>query len=385
MATYGGFAPGSYNAWALNLITDLFCSPGVARGMQVTAPGGMAVTLGVDPTALDGVVILPNGGWVRIDQAITYTVPANNGSGTRTDAIIAFLDPTGVANPEFSLTYNANWVGGFTGGNGNQQVIALISVSVGAVSISAGNITKNPNGAIFGNQVALLANNTASGEGVQVTEAFGQLSLVPYNTPAGQARDLVIAAVNAAGTKSNWTFNSGGSLIVPGNIQPVVAGVVGAGIRLSDNSSSGQTFITSTIATPGFRSLIMQSVNSAGGTNNFIFDPTGILQTPGRFTWRGTIGGSNQIVLHISPTDSTAGTYGLNYNVDNSLNIFNYSSSVNLLRIDTSGNLTMAGHVFDGAFGGTPVTLSGNTVAVRIFTGTTQPTNATNGDIWINA
>lgn len=402
MATYGGFAPGSYNAWALNLITDIFCSAGVARGMQVTAPGGMAVSLGVDPTALDGVVVLPNGGWVRIDQAITYTVPANNGSGTRTDAIVAFLDPTGVANPEFSITYNSNWSNGFTG-NGNQQVIALISVAVGAVSIALSNITMNPATAHFGNQAALMVSNTASGEGITATEALGQISLVPYSTPAGQARDIIISAVNAAGSKSSWTFNSGGGFIVPGGIVPVAGGVVGAGIRLVDLSANGQTYIQTTIGTPGYRALVLQAVDSAGVGHNFILDQLGNLTVPNfinasRIFTTSYVGygpplGSNFGVLTtnaaypatlLTPPTVNATVIGVviqAWNLTQNINVFSVGGQFG----GAEAWVDMNGHLWDSTVGGNPVTTSGNTVGVRIFTGTVQPTNATNGDIWINA
>lgn len=343
MATYGGFAPGSYNAWALNLITDVFCSPGVARGMQVTAPGGMAVSLGVDATANDGVVVLPNGGFVRIDQAITYTVPSNGGSGTRIDALVAFLDPTGVANPEFSLTYNSNWSGGFTGNTGNQWVIALISVAVGAVSIALSNITMNPNTARYGNPLTVLAGD---GVGFSVQDSSSVVYLTPTSglggspLPLGSYRNTALVAQDTAGGSHTFLFDTAGNLTVPNFV------------------STNRLYTTSYV---GFGPPLV------GGT---LF---GVLTTNGSYP---------SILLTPPTVNATAvGAVIQAWNLTQALNIFSIGGQFGAAK----AWVDMNGHLWDATVGGNPVTTSGNTVGVRIFTGTTQPTNATNGDIWINA
>src|SRR5579859_5710407 len=150
MAVYGGFEPGTYQAWALNLSQNVFGSPGIARGLQVvpTNPLGLSVNVTVDPTALDGVGFLPNGCWVRIDAALLLNVPSNGTGQTRNDAVVATVDPTG--NLATSLSYVTNWSGGFAGGTNNQLVLALISVPSGASSIVSGNITMSTVAASFG-------------------------------------------------------------------------------------------------------------------------------------------------------------------------------------------------------------------------------------------
>ena len=216
MATYAGFAPGNYNAWALNLLSDVFCTPGVGRGLAVSAPGGMSVTVGVDAVAGDGVVVLPNGGWLRIDQAVTFTVSANSTGSTRNDAIVAFLDPTGVANPVYSLTYTTNWAGGFTGNNNNQWVIATVAVPNGAVSIALANITTNPRVASFGGN-KLLDPGTA--QGIQVTDLTAAAQTYIQSTVSTPSyRAMVLQARDSAGVGHNFVFDQNGAATIPAGI-----------------------------------------------------------------------------------------------------------------------------------------------------------------------
>lgn len=317
--------------------------------MQVTAPGGMAVSLGVDATALDGVCILPNGGWVRIDQAITFTVPSNGGGGTRTDAIVAFLDPTGVANPEFSITYNSNWSNGFTG-NGNQTVIALISVSVGAVSIALNNITMNPSASRFGNPAFLSSINDTFGIMVNDTQGSKLLiqpSLNGVPMPTNNVRRLILVAQATNGTQSLFTFDENGKLTIPGPI-----------------SSDGGAITTD------------------GGGNLHVNGAVYFGQQAGQY---GSIYGNATFAAAVAatpPVNGTVTTYIIQaWNLTQNVNIFSIGQQV----AGSKAWVDINGHLWESTAGGNPVTLSGNTVGVRIFTGTTTPANATNGDIWINA
>lgn len=248
MTVYGAFEPGSFNAWTLNLINDVFCTPGVARGGTVTAPGGMNVTLGVDAGAGDAVIVLPNGAWVRTDQAITYVVPANNGSGTRTDAIVAFVDPTGVASPSVSLTYTTSWAGGFTGNTNNQWVVALISVAVNAASISAGNITQNPNVASFGNPSFVQAYNNQ--QGFLVSDTSYATYLVPglnHSTqPTPTPKAVVLVSQNSAGGWLLFNHDIFGNLTIPGQFQATFPNNVTYQTFYSANSTAGNRIFAQT-------------------------------------------------------------------------------------------------------------------------------------------
>lgn len=248
MTVYGAFAPGSYNAWTLNLITDVFCTPGVARGGAVTAPGGMNVTLGVDAVAGDCVIVLPNGGYIRSDQAITFVVPSNGGSGTRTDAIVAFLDPTGVASPSYSLAYTTSWAGGFTGNNANQWVVALVSVAVGAASISGGNITQNPSVANFGNPSFVQSTNDQNGFLVN-DSADKTYLVVGFNhstQPTPNPRSVVLVAQNSAGAQFQFTHDYFGNLTIPGQFAATFPNGVTYQTFYSVNSTAGNRIFVQT-------------------------------------------------------------------------------------------------------------------------------------------
>lgn len=392
MATFGGFAPGSYNAWALNLITDVFCTPGVARGMQVTAPGGMAVSLGVDPVALDGVVVMPNGGWLRIDQAITYTVPANGGSSTRTDAIVAFLDPTGVANPEFSITYNSNWAGGFTGGTVNQQVIALVSVAVGAVSIAAGNITMNPTTSHFGNPSQLVAND---GIPLQVTDssATSQMLLQPViSTP--NYRAIVLTAVDSASGTHSFVFDQNSNLTIGGQhvFGPAVSGSPASlsyspgnfGIQLATPQAGANTLGLYFPTWNGSAEKVPFSIGGQfGGATSWV-------DNTGSFSYGGGIGGFYSRVAwdginHINTFWTPQN------NVQNGMVFVTWTGGGqnNTLGIGVSGGaaawVDQSGNYNGPIGGGIPTTRNGAALSVPIFTGTTTPVNPPTGSIWIKA
>lgn len=140
MTTYGGFDPGTFQPWALNLTQNVLGSSGIGRGMvvQPTNPAGLSVQVSVDPIAGDGVLFLANGAWLRIDATTTLTVPGNSSGSTRTDAVVAFVDPTGVGGAP-SLTYQTSWASGFKPGT-NQFVLALVNVPNAATSVIAANI-----------------------------------------------------------------------------------------------------------------------------------------------------------------------------------------------------------------------------------------------------
>lgn len=398
MATYGGFGPGNYNAWALNLLTDVFCTPGVGRGMSVTAPGGMAVTVGVDGTAGDGVVVLPNGGWVRIDQAVTFTVPSNTSGSTRNDAVVAFLDPTGVANPEYSLTYNSNWAGGFTGNTNNQWVIATISVPNNAVSISLSNITMNPSVANFGNPCFIQATNDYNGLLVSdsASNTYLQVGYKGAHQPTPNPRSIVLTAQDSSGTWWNYYLNYTGYLTVPTGM------VWGNGVNgnysfmnysaanhanqyfTPQSGSYDQTHLFMT-----WHSAASQLLFEVGGAyaspqtyidyvGNLAFSPTsnGII-----FDGYSNVNGTTQNYKIYAAVSNPGGTSGkLDLNIGNMLGGYIYFPMAN-----GSSHFDNNGHLYDPTNGGSPVALSGSGAGVRIFTGTSTPTNATNGDIWINA
>lgn len=220
MAVYGGFEPGSFNAWTLNLFADVFVLPGVARGMQVTAPGGMQVQLTLDGTANDGVCYLPNGAFIRIDTVQTFPVPNNSSGGTRTDAVVAFVDPTGIASPSFSLTYVTNWSSAFSPASPNQLVIALVSVPNGAASIATGNITNNPNGAKLTGTAGSNSMVAADGVGLTVQDntSSATLSVVLTGLTNGAGRSIAIQTTDISAIGHQSTFDQKGNLILSGSL-----------------------------------------------------------------------------------------------------------------------------------------------------------------------
>lgn len=206
MTVYGGFQPGTYQAWALNLQQSTFGAAGIARGMQVTptAPAGMSVLVTIDGTHGDGVCYIQNGGWVRIDATLTLAVPSNSSGNTRNDAVVATMDPTGATAA--SIQYIQNWSGGFAGASANQLVLALVAVPNNATSIASGNITQQTQAASFGS--SNTSGNLLPGGQVQTTatstyfitniNTSGNLE-VDVSTQLGTQRGFVIAPVDHSG------------------------------------------------------------------------------------------------------------------------------------------------------------------------------------------
>lgn len=217
MTIYGGFEPGTFQAWALNLAQSVFGTAGIARGMQVqpTSPAGLSVQVSIDATALDGVCYLPNGGWLRIDAVQQLSVPSNSSGVTRNDAVVATMDPTQTGSA--SLAYVTNWAGGFAGGTNNQFVLATVSVPNGAATITSGNITQNTaaaNAGTAGNagyaSSAGYAGGLSSGALISATPASAGLGMLVGFTASGQVFGLipVTPGVAAAGVNIYVLNNS---------------------------------------------------------------------------------------------------------------------------------------------------------------------------------
>lgn len=325
MAIYGGFAPGTYNGWSLNLLADIFVTPGISRGLQVTAPGGMQVNVGVDATNGDGVCWLPNGCFVRIDAATAFAVPGNGSGSTRTDAVVAFCDPTGASNPSFSLSYQTNWSSGFAPGTTNQLVIALVSVANGAVTISPGNITQNTAAASItgiGGSNSMVASDGV-GLTVQDNSSTNLLAVVLTGLSTNQGRNIGIQTTDVSSIGHSYQFTQDNGLVLPQNT--TARGYIGNAARIIMN----QTAVSQ--ETAGTYLFYMSLVN------NSTFD------------------------LHIQAGNGTLAFDMLN----------------GTTRIDTKGNFTGGAYGINvGGVAGTPA---------RFFAQGAQPANATNGDVWISA
>lgn len=221
MSVYGGYDPGTFQAWALNLFTNIFVKAGIARGMSVTqtATPSMAVLVNLDPTANDGVVYLANGCWLRIDAQQTFSIGANSSGSTRTDALVATVDPSGTPAP--SLTIQANWPNGFTAPSANEFVVALISVANGASSILNANITLNSATASVTASGGSSNSMTASdgvGLSVQDSSASSVLSVVLTGLTTGEGRAITIQATDSSAIGHQFTFGSDSSFTVPGEL-----------------------------------------------------------------------------------------------------------------------------------------------------------------------
>jgi hypothetical protein len=334
----------------------------------------MNVTLTVDPTAGDAVIVLPNGAFVRTDQAITFTVPSNGGAGTRTDAIVAFVDPTGVASPSFSLTYVQSWVGGFTGNTANQWVVALISVAVGAVAISLSNITQNPTVAQFGTTGALTASD---GQKLQIVDfsGSGQLYLQPVvSTP--NYRMIVMQAMDSTGIGHNFIFDTLGQLTVPGETIYFGALVGGQASRLLYDPANFQIELSTPLAGTNALGQSVVVWNGSQQVSLFNFGNAGaassFLSFGGSLVLRPITPPSDAIVFQSYSSlawQSSMGMFaGSGFYIFDSLQngfiLHGLNSNANVMTFNTNGL---------------------GPVAQRIFTGTVTPTGATNGDIWINA
>lgn len=164
MTQYGGFDPGTFQPWSLNIVQKSLGQPGIGYGMQVTpaTPSSMNVVVTIDATASDAVCFLPNGAWLRIDANVTLSVPANASGNTRTDAVVAYVDPTGTTAA--ALYYVTSWATGFTP-SGNSLPVAVVSVPNGASGIVASNIVETP----------LLA-NAGGGSALQPDAVVGDVS-----------------------------------------------------------------------------------------------------------------------------------------------------------------------------------------------------------------
>jgi hypothetical protein len=82
---------------------------------------------------------------------------------------------------------------------------------------------------------------------------------------------------------------------------------------------------------------------NSSGTEVAKFASNGIFTTTNQISWNGTLSGSNQIVMKISPTDASTDTWELYYNTSNNLSIYNATTSLEALQIDPSGNVTAGG------------------------------------------
>jgi hypothetical protein len=340
MATYGGFTNGTYPAWALNLLQNVFGTAGIARGLQVTAPGGMTVGVSLNGPTSDGVCFIANGGFVRIDAALTFSVPNNGSGGTRTDAIVAFVDPTGAASPSTSITYQTNWAGGFGGASANQLVLALITVANGASSISSGNISMNSATAAIGSGGGGGGGNSmtdADGIGLKVQDntSSSVLSVVLTGLTTGHGRAINIVATDRSAISHQFAFQTDGGLVIPG-------------------------YLTMNGALSGITSLVTTSDVSVGG----------ILNVGG---YEVRLGMGNQVTNGNSGTSramskASGNTLALNPNGD-------FSS------VDIRGSV----FTYSGSSVAFFVKTGSSTAGRRIFVGTSTPSGAQEGDIWIAA
>lgn len=221
MTVYGGFDPGTFQAWALNLFPSVFVTAGIARGFQVgpTSPAGMSVQVTLDATANDAVLYLSNGCWMRLDAVTQFSITPNSTGSTRTDALVAQVDPNNSSN--LKLSVQANWASGFTPGT-NQFVVALISVASGASTITSGNITMNSSSAKISGTSNSASNSLVASDGVGLTvqdnSTSSVLSLALTGLSTGVGRSIVIQTTDASSIGHLFTFGTDSSLKVPGQL-----------------------------------------------------------------------------------------------------------------------------------------------------------------------
>lgn len=391
MSVYGGFDPGTFQAWSLNLFSNIFLSPGIARGFTVTqnSPAGMSVLATLDPTANDGVVYLSNGAWVRIDSTQTFSIGANSSGSTRTDALVAEVDPANSSN--FSLGIQANWANGFVPG-ANQFVIALISVANGASSITNGNITMNSA------QASVKLTNTSGistliasdGVGLTLTDnsASSQMLLVPHNLPLGNFRQLILQPVDASGIGHQFVFGQDGGFQAPAYFTLNPNNVNGGGktwqifvnagdghIQIQDQTdnidaididTTGSVFVANDLHATGklfTGTYLVPGVPGLGNNWITVMDmiPSG---TPTvNANWRLVYGGDKGSLIFY---DATNGNTAVDINTDGTVNL-NYLSPA------TAGKVAILASNGGGAPGRT------------VWTGTTDPgALALEGDVWVD-
>lgn len=407
MAVYGAFEPGSFNAWTLNLFADVFVLPGVARGMQVTAPGGMQVQLTLDGTANDGVCYLPNGGFIRIDTVQTFPVPNNSSGGTRTDAVVAFVDPTGIASPSFSLTYVTNWSSAFSPGNNNQLVLALVSVPNGAATISTGNITNNPNAAKLTGTAGGNSMVAADGVGLTVQDntSSATLSVVLTGLTNGAGRSIAIQTTDISAIGHQATFDQAGNLVLSGSLttygrntfnglNPLTGGpsaydnivLVPNTSQYTVNIGAADGSFGAGIGLYAYDKFNNAFIMQAGTKNGITFPVTNFFYGVG---WAGphfsflSFDAINRINTYWVPqVGSTAlGHTFIAWDGTQQRNAFsiggNFASAP--AYVDNNGN-------YNGPVnGGIPTTRNNASLSVPIFTGTSNPVNPPAGSVWVKA
>lgn len=140
MTIFGGIAPGTFQAWELNLPEGALIQQGIARGLRVTQnnPIGMSVVVGVDVSTGDGIAFMPSGAWIDTNAAITLNIANNGGASPRTDAVVATSYQNVSTSP--SIVYTQNWTGGLSGGTSDQLALALVTVPVSSSGITNANI-----------------------------------------------------------------------------------------------------------------------------------------------------------------------------------------------------------------------------------------------------
>lgn len=211
MTIYGGFDPATFQAWALNLFADIFITPGIARGFQVTQTGlpSMAVLVNLDSVANDAVCYFSSGAWLRVDAITQFSISSNTSGATRTDALVAQVDPLNAGN--LSLSIQANWSQGFNPTNPNQLVIALISVANNAVNILNANITMTSQTAKVtgaGGSTSSMVASDGVGLAVQDNSASSALSVVLTGLTTGVGRAIIIQPTDSSGIGHAFTFGA---------------------------------------------------------------------------------------------------------------------------------------------------------------------------------
>jgi hypothetical protein len=228
MTIFGGFDPGTFQPWALNINQNALGTAGIARGMAVTptpVTPDMNVVIGVDPIQGDGICFLPNGAWMRIDSPVTLPVPANTSGNSRTDAVVVQVDPTG--SFVVSMFYQTNWVyGWFNKTTPYQMAIAQISVPNGASAIAAGNILNTPLQASIGQASPNLLDSVVQDNtpGAQQARIFSEYDIVvadaatsnqtSFNVPLS-GRQRLVPMGRIGGADEIGYFASGGGFYAP--------------------------------------------------------------------------------------------------------------------------------------------------------------------------
>jgi hypothetical protein len=325
---------------------------------NLTLPRGGIVSEGTSPSGLGNTVaISPSGGSNADQQLLVYpTIAEGNHLHLTTgnlyntelylgnDDLYVKLANTGniVINSNNGVGNSAQWTFGTAGtilnsGNLTLQTPNGVPGAVTAITGSSGFWESNPR-----NNLA-TAGGTGTGLTVNVTEDGGYATAITIATPGtgysnGDSISVVSGSSDASFTISvlanGWTFNTAGTLTLPGGsqIRPL-----GANLDIFAGTGSYVNLITSDESSSMGVDNGGGYIVTAGGT--WQFGTTGNLTAPGNISAVGNIVGGN---LNVGSGTITGGNVnGANFNGNVAFGTGTVGGSGNI----TGGNISAAGNV----------------------------------------